>query len=136
VWFPGARFGVFLAPGFYFMNLFQRHANALSELQGMLGLECPSIVWNGQTIPLIPGTTVDRKTLGIAGYAVDFDLKLFPLVKYFINGVSIATAQQAKDSLLDTPFTYLGDSYKVQSVDILPGALQLVIGANALQQGA
>jgi hypothetical protein len=125
---------VFPATGFLFdMNAFEIHAAAMGVAEKLTGA-CPVFTWAGKNWQIIPTGAMLKKPLGIGGFGLDSDIRLFALVNQFAQS-GYATAQAVKDAMLpETPMQYLGDNYKIESVDILPGALIIVIGANSIAQ--
>ena len=118
------------------MNDYAVHANAMAQIQRRLGDSCPIIIWNAMSYALIPGSATRRADLGSGGFALNADLSCEALVSTFADGDTITDARSLKNALLQTPVAYLGDVYKVQSVYISPGGLQVRIEANGISQGA
>jgi hypothetical protein len=104
------------------MNPFEIHAAGLAALQTELATDCPSFAWKGQDWKCLPGGARRRKELGAGGFAMDADLQLTCLVAQF--GV---TAHVQREAMLNTPLVYQGTRFRVDSVTIAAGGLQLRI---------
>jgi hypothetical protein len=113
------------------MNPFQIHANGINDLIVEMGTDCPTFTKNNIVYQIIPGSAVRRKDLVIGGFQIDADLAFTALLAQFN-----LTASAFKDAFLQNPITYLGDKYKIDSVTILPGGLQVHVLANSLSQNA
>jgi hypothetical protein len=115
------------------MNEYFYHAKALQWLQMSLGAGCPSITWNGQSYPLIPSSAIRRKDLDVGGFQLNADFRFNALVSTF--GVNYS-AQTLKDAMLQKTIIYLGDTYKVDSITLLPGGYQITADCSSINQNA
>jgi hypothetical protein len=116
------------------VNPYAVHAAGIAAVQTEQGAACPSFTWQGFTVLIQPGSAIRRKDLGTGGFSLNADLRLTVLVASFGNGYT--TADGIQTDILQTEIDYLGESYKVESVMIVSGALQLHIEANALNQNS
>lgn len=116
------------------MNDYATHANAFLTLQKRLGNDCPRFSWNDSDWPIIPGSATRRKDLASGGFQLNADLIFEVLVAQFLDPVAIPDATALKDALLARPINYLGDDYKIDSIEIAPGGLLLTAHANSLHQ--
>lgn len=115
------------------INPYAIHAAGIASVQLEQGTACPVMTWNGATIQIQPGGAIRRKDLGIGGFSLNADLRLTVLVASFLNYNS---ADLVQADLLQTELDYLGEAYKVDSVTIAAGGLQLHLECNALAQNA
>ena len=112
------------------MSPYERHAAALKSVQTRLG---PSVVtWDGDDLPIVPGTATRRKDLGAGGFSLNADMRFEALASCW----GYDDASNLKTDMLQTVVVYLGDNYKVESVGIRPGALQIVVECNSVGQDA
>ena len=125
-----------MAAGCFFMNDFATHARAMQQVQDRLAGDCPVISWNGDDYKLIPGSASRRADLAPGGFQLNADFQCDALVATFIDGDTVTDAESLKDALLQRRIAYQGDFYKVDSVRILPGALQVRIECSSLGQNA
>lgn len=116
------------------INPYAIHAAGIAAVQVEQGTACPSLTWQGWTILIQPGSAIRRKDLGTGGFSLNADLRLTVLVSSFGHGYT--TADTIQEDILQTEIDYLGESYKVESVMIVAGGLQLHIEANALNQNS
>ncbi len=100
-----------------------------------LGADCPIFTWGQDSYKMIPGSTVNRKSLGDGGFSLSADLKFHCLTAQFLSE-DVTDATGVKDALEQQKIVYLGDQFKIQAVTIAPGGFQLMVEANALNQGA
>lgn len=118
------------------MNLFAQHAAGLSQIQAILGKDCPVLVWGDVNYPVVPGSAAMKHDLTVGGQSRIYDLEIQGvLVKPFLTE-ALTTPQQVKDAMLETFMQYLGDAYKCIDVTILTGGLQLTLGLNSADEGA
>ena len=96
---------------------------------------CPVFTWDGVDWLTIPNAADLKRNLSIGGFSIDFNLILFATADQFAQA-GYATADAVAEAMLDTPLQYLGENFKVESVKVLTGATIIVIGCNALDQGA
>lgn len=127
------------------MNDYATHARAFGTVQDRMGDDCPVISWADQDFKVIPGSAIRRKDLNSGGFALNADFVFEVLVSAFLNQTFVAmngststitTARDLKSALLQKPIGYLGDTYKADSVEILPGGFQLSVECNALNQNS
>ena len=118
------------------MNPFTKHAGSLQSTEAFLDRTvegCPTVNWNGQDRRIVPGSALRKRDLSAGGFHLDADLLFEALFADFSDGL---TTDQLKTRLLQTPLTYLSDTYKAVSVKIRPGGLQIRVEANSLAQKA
>lgn len=121
------------------MNAYQSHAAATAAYIQSTGAASPSFTWIGVgDFPIIPGSALRKEELDAGGFKPVADLRFEILLQPFIGQavrspepINILTAEDLQKALQQNPITYLGAQYKVDSVEIRPGALQLAINANA-----
>lgn len=116
------------------MNPYAVHAAALQRQEAFLAGDCPQFTWNGQTWNMLPGSARTNQPLSSGGFSMDYDLKFDVTLSTFL--AVAASAQLLKNLMLNTIMVYLGDTYKIETVNIHPGGLSLSIQANAYAQGA
>ena len=102
------------------MNDFAGHAAGFKQFQDRLGSDCPVFTWNNQDFPIVPGTGKRRKDLGPGGYLLTADLKLTVLLS------ELPTIGPA----LKQTIVYLGDEYRIDSINTHPGELMVTFECN------
>jgi hypothetical protein len=118
-------------PALLIMDYYGHNAASVAATQARLGSTCPSVSWQGVPRPIIPGSAMRRMDLAVGGFQMNADLRFDALVSRFGTD-----ATGVKNVLLQTPLSYLGDTYKVEGVTILPGGLQISVECNSIFQRA
>lgn len=122
------------------INPYLIHAQSIGMVQAEQGKACPQVrfVGLGLTLNIQPGSARLNSPLASGGLQLNADLVFTILLSQFQPGFADANAVQA--SLLQTlpnrRLLYLGFDYKIESVMVLAGGLQLHIEANSLNQNA
>lgn len=117
------------------MNPYLIQANDVAKLQSEQGGACPVLTWGGNDYKILPGSVMQNKPLREGGFSSAFDFSCLLVASQFFT-VAIPDVTTLKNALFNSPFTYLGDSYKFVNVHILSGGTLLRIEANALNQNA
>ena len=113
------------------MNLWGFHAKAMQIFENILAGDCPQFSWAGKVYTIVPNSVMSRRPLQYGGFTQDADLRFSCLIAQFgLSGIVL------KNTMLQTQMGYLGELYKVTSVDILPGGLTAVINCDSLYQNA
>lgn len=94
--------------------------------QAALGDNCPTCVWNGNTIRIIPGTVVSRKDLTVGGFSTDDDLKF---------SVNVSDLPQNGQPTLRQTITYLNADYRLDAIITMPGGMMLEYQLNSVSGG-
>lgn len=115
-------------------NVYQIHADSIAAVQSYLGDDCPSVSWDGEDWPVIPGSAGRRKDLVAGGFDLNADLRFNALTCNFPGDAEEAT--DIEKLIVQKDIEYLGDKYRIIRVSILPGGFQLEIEANSSTQGA
>ncbi len=113
------------------MDYFTHVANSLAAMQSRMADTCPTVGWHGTECPIIPGTAMRRRDLVAGGFDLNSDFRFQALVSTFGSDASTA-----KTAMLQTVVRYLGDDYKIVSVNIQAGGLTLSVECNSLFQSA
>jgi hypothetical protein len=106
------------------MSAYTEHADGIAELIAELGDDCPSIVYAGATVKVLPAAARNGLNNGMGGMSLDSDLSFTALLADFPS-----TPASNKS------FTYEGKTYKINDVTFAPGRLQVHITANDAAQG-
>jgi len=106
------------------MSAYTEHAGGIAELIDELGDDCPTIVYAGVTVKVLPADARNAAKNGMGGMTLDADLSFTALLADFPS-----TPASNKS------FTYDGKPYKIESVTFAPGRLQVQITANDAAQG-
>lgn len=114
------------------IDVFSNHAAGVLAVQNMMGDSCPVFTWNGQEYKANPGGAERRKNLTSGGFSLDCDLAITVHMAQF--GDTTAAAQQ--EAMVQTRLTYLGQSYKIESVKIFPGEKLIRLLCNHPAQSA
>ncbi|HEV2350806.1 MAG TPA: hypothetical protein VG028_13275 [Terriglobia bacterium] len=110
------------------MDVYSKHAASLKALQAYHGAACPLFVWNGINIPILPGSAVRGKDLGMGGFKLRSDLK-------FTVNVSDLQSLAGGGPQLKQIITYLGDPYRIDSIEKFEGGLLQRFECNDPSQG-
>jgi hypothetical protein len=113
-------------------NWYAIHAASLAQLQGEIGPDCPTFVWAGSTYNALPGGASRKKDLIVGGWKLDSDLSITCLIAQF----NATSPQALRQAMINTELDYLFDRYKIKSVTIAPGGLQIRIECEDLFQQA
>jgi len=90
------------------MELSDQFVKALAELEP----DCGSVItWHGNDYPVMPGSAVRGKDLGAGGFKLRSDLKLIVRLAVFPD-----PGPQLKQTI-----TYLGDAYRIDTMEKMPG---------------
>lgn len=117
------------------MNDYAYHAQGLGYLQTRLADSCPVVTWGNEDYIAIPSTAIRRGDLSQGGIQLNADLKFEALVAQFLTD-TIKNAGDLRTAMLLTRISYLGDTYKIDSVHIRPGGFQVGVECTAEGQKA
>ena len=110
------------------MDTYSEHASGIAELQA----ESKAVLtWKGATYKCLPSGAIRSKQIESGGFGLDSDISLVCLVADFGS----ASAEALVSALLKTQITYLGHTYRVESVTVAAGGYQIVIKATDLNKG-
>jgi hypothetical protein len=102
------------------MNPFSIHADSLKALQAEQGDDCPVLIYDGESIPILPGGAKFKRENAIGGFALDSDLQLTCLAADFGD-----IPPQAGETI-----NYQSNDYTIESVTTAPTGLQLRLNCN------
>ena len=105
------------------MSAYAEHAAGITELMDELGEDCPTIIYGGSTVRVLPSAARNASKNGIGGLALEADLQFTAILADFPS-----------TPVSNKSFTYGGKSYKIADVTFLPGRLQVHITANDAAQ--
>ena len=92
------------------MSVFDEFNEGLKEAEATMP---QSIIWNKVPYPILPGSAVRGKDLGAGGFKLRSDLKLVVRCDVFPS-----PGPQLKQQI-----TYLGDPYRIDTMEKMPGDL-------------
>ena len=118
------------------MDYYARHAGSLAALQGRLDDSCPVFSWQGKDWKIVPGSALRRADLGGGGFSLNADLRFSALVQQFIDDGGYEDVNDFQTAFQQEVIGYLGAGYKVDSVSIMPGGLQVLVNCNSSSQNA
>lgn len=105
---------------------FAKHAAGIKAHQAYLGAACPSVGFNGANVPVLPGTAKLRKNLEAGGFRLTSDFEFVATLDAWPDG---------PPTLLQD-VVYLGQSYRVDAVETLPGGILQRFSCNNPNQAA
>jgi hypothetical protein len=117
------------------MNPYEVMADDLAAVAAESGAAQPVIVWNGKNYVIFPNKFEAAQPLRSGGYSWMFDGKFTAPVAQFLNA-QFPNVVALKAAMYNTLFTYLGETYKVQMINILTGGTMIEVVSNAFSQGA
>jgi hypothetical protein len=115
------------------INPYAVHAQGIGYLQASMGTACPVIAWQGNNYQILPGSARLKEDLAVGGFSMDSDFLFTILVATFGANTQ---AENIRGQLLNTRIDYLNHAYKIHTVSVMAGGLQLHIEADDLQQKA
>lgn len=99
------------------MSAFDEFTAGLKECEATW----PNLVtWNGKAYPILPGSAVRGKDLGAGGFKLRSDLKFIARPEVFA-----APGPQLKQRV-----TYLGDEYRIDTMERMPGTVYVRFECN------
>jgi hypothetical protein len=99
------------------MSVFDEFNAGLLEAEAAL----PQVItWNKKDYPILPGSAVRGKDLGAGGFKLHSDLKFIVRISVFPT-----PGPQLKQQI-----TYLGNAYRIDTMEQMPGGLFLRIECN------
>jgi len=99
------------------MSAFDEFTAGLKECEATLP---QSITWDGVAYPILPGSAVLGKDLGSGGFKLRSDLRFVVRKEVFPT-----PGPQLKQRL-----TYLGDEYRIDTIERMPGEVYLRFECN------
>jgi len=113
------------------MTAHEQHAQALAEVQG----DAPAVFrWRDRDWPALASVAARTNPLVLGGFSTTANLTLTILWSDFADPDSTPEALRAL--LLNSSFSYRGQTYNVDSVTIAPGGWQLRIEASDANEKA
>lgn len=106
------------------MSALSEHRDGLKELQEELGADCPSIVWNGEAIKILPGSISLQTKNSMGGFSIESDF-MFTCLTLDFSGMPAS----------NQPITYRSQPLKIVNVTVADGGMQLRIAANHAAHG-
>lgn len=110
------------------MSAYTEHAAGIRELMTELGDDCPKIYYRNTSINVLPSSAILGRRLDLGGFTPDSALTFTALLADFPQ---TPVAQEV--------FNYPGSTgkkYQIETVDHVPGGLQIRISANDANKGA
>jgi hypothetical protein len=104
------------------MEISAGFAEAMAELEDNAGV----VTWNGADYPVWPGSAVRGKDLGAGGFKLRADLRFVVRA-----GVFPDPGPQLKQKV-----TYLGEEYRIDTIEKVPGETFVRFECNDPNQGA
>jgi hypothetical protein len=127
------------------MTGYESHDACIAAEIAARGAQDPAnqFIWVGiGTFAILPNTALLKQNLAGGAFQLQYDLsfeiRLAPFIGLCVqspSAIRIATAQDLQLALQQTDIQYQNGNYKVESVQIRPGGLDLTINANASGKG-
>ena len=100
-------------------DIYLIHARSVAQVQNSLGSKCPVFTWPSDSdsaddvYRILPGSATRRKDLGSGGFRMTSDLRFIVLVEELPE----------PGPELQQTIAYRGDTYRIDSIETLPGGL-------------
>lgn len=92
-------------------DIYGIHADGIGQVEAYLGDKCPTFIWNGNVIRILPGSAVRGKDLGEGGFRLRSDLKFV---------VRVSDLPVPGPALKQT-IAYLGQNYRIDTMELFAG---------------